>query len=144
MADYISDAVALDKSADQIYDKLTDLKALEQAIKNIPADKVPEDKRELLEGITVDDETITIPGGPAGSITLAKSVCVRPVTVTYDGVGTPVPVRLTAHIQSTGADKCEVSVEAHIDVPKMLAPMINGPMKKMVAEVASNLKALNC
>lgn len=142
MAEYKSSPVTLLKSADAVYDKLTDLMGLEQAIRNIPADTVPEDKRQMLDDIRVDENTITIPGGPTGAITLVKSDCTRPVLVSYEGFGTPVPVTLAVQIQATGDESCEVTVVADIKVPAMLKPMINGPMQKMVDQVASNLRTI--
>lgn len=142
MATYQSSPVALRSSAQNIYDKLTNLNGLGEMIKNIPADQIPEDKRSMLDGIEVSDDTITIPGGPTGSISLRKGACVSPQTITYEGINTPVPVSLTAHIASTGAESCDVVVEADIKVPAMLKPMLNGPMKKMVEEVANSLTQL--
>ena len=73
MAEYKSNPVTVRKSADQIFDTLTDLQGLAEKITGIPADSVPEDKRAMLEGIRVDENTLTIPGGPTGAITLVKS-----------------------------------------------------------------------
>ena len=143
MAEYKSNPVTVRKSADQIFDTLTDLQGLAEKITGIPADSVPEDKRAMLEGIRVDENTLTIPGGPTGAITLAKSDCTRPTYVSYEGVGTPVPVTLAVNIAAVGDDAAEVTVKADIQVPALLKPMLNGPMQKMVDEVAQNLRNLN-
>lgn len=143
MAEYKSSPVTVRKSADQIYDTLTDLQGLAEKITGIPADSVPEDKRAMLEGIRVDENTLTIPGGPTGAITLVKSDCTRPAYVSYEGVGTPVPVTLAVNIAAVGDDAAEVTVKADIQVPALLKPMLNGPMQKMVDEVAQNLRNLN-
>lgn len=143
MAEYKSNPVALHKSAEQVYNTLTDLRGLGEAISGIPHDQVPEDKLQMLEGIKIDDDSMTIPGGPTGAITLRRAHCTPYSEVSYEGVGTPVPVSLAARIQSTGPDSCEVTVEAAISVPAIMKPMLNGPMNKMVNEVAANLTKLN-
>lgn len=143
MAEYKSSPVTVNKSAEAIYDRLTDLAGLEQAIRNIPADKIPADKREMLDGIRVDENSLVIPGGPVGSITLMKTTCERPSLVSYEGVGTPVPVTLIAHISAKDTESCEITVSADIQVPAMLKPMLNGPMQKMVDQVSTSLKSLD-
>ena len=142
MAEYKSSPVAVGKSAETIYDKLTDLAGLEEAIRNIPQDKVPDDKRELLDNIRVDEDTLVIPGGPTGNVTLVKADCVRPTLVSYEGVGTPVPVMLSAHNAPTGPESSEITVEASLQVPAMLKPMLNGPMQKLVDQIADSVKSM--
>ena len=142
MAEYKSSPVSLHRSAEDLYNKLTNLAGLKEAISGIPADQIPEDKLHLLDEINVEGDSITIPGGPTGPITLTRAECVEPSSVSYKGVNTPVPLTLTAQIQSTGADSCEVTVCVDIKVPAMLKPMLNGPMEKMVNEVAGHLRSL--
>lgn len=143
MAEYKSQPVSLGKSAEEVYDKLTDMQGLAQAITNVPMDQVPEDKRDMLKQVRVDENSIEVPGGPVGSIVLEKSDCTRPVYVSFEGKGTPVPLTLSAHIQSTSADTCEVTVEVDIKIPAMLKPMINGPMNDLVKQVADSLRAIS-
>ena len=93
MAEYKSNPVTVRKSADQIFDTLTDLQGLAEKITGIPADSVPED--------------------------------------------------LGVNNAAVGDDAAEVTVKADIQVPALLKPMLNGPMQKMVDEVAQNLRNLN-
>ena len=53
------------------------------------------------------------------------------------------PVTLAVNIAAVGDDAAEVTVKADIQVPALLKPMLNGPMQKMVDEVAQNLRNLN-
>ncbi len=139
MASYKSNPVTLSQNAEKVYDKLTDLSKLAGFIKDIPADSVPEDKRQLLDQITVTGDSITIPGGPTGPITLTKGDCTPYSKVIYIGQGTPVPVSLECSLVPTGADTCEAVVMADIKVPMMLKPMLNGPMNQLVAQVSQAL-----
>lgn len=143
MAEYTSQPVSLGKSAAEIYDKLTDMQGLAQMLTNAPMDMVPDEQRKLLSDIHIDENSIEIPGGPVGSITLVKSTCTPTSLVSFEGKGTPVPLVLAAHLQSTGSDSCDVTVEVSISVPAMMKPMLNGPMNKLVTQVADHLKALN-
>ena len=142
MATYKSNPVDLAASCQTMYDKLTDLGRLGEFIKNIPADQVPDDKRQMLDSIRVTDSTITIPGGPTGDLTLAKGDCEAPSKVVYVGENTPVPVTLECDLAATGEDSCQAEVIADIKVPAMLKPMLNGPMNKMLEQVAMMLTQL--
>lgn len=139
MATYKSNPVDLGQNVETVYNKLTDLNKLAGFIKNIPAESIPADKRELLDQITVTDESITIPGGPTGPVTLVKGDCNPVSKVTYIGQGTPVPVTLECDLVPTGADSCQAVVTADIKVPMMLKPMLNGPMNQLMAQVSQAL-----
>lgn len=142
MAEYKSNPVSLARSAQEVYDRLTNMQGLAEALTNVPEDQVPEDKRDLLNGIRIDGDSIEIPGGPMGSVTLVKSDCTAPVYVSYEGKGTPVPLVLAARIQPTGDSTCEVTVEVNISVPALMKPMLNGPMNNLVEQVANSLRAI--
>ncbi len=142
MAEYKSNPVTLGRSAQEVYDRLTNMQGLAQALTNVPADQVPEDKREMLNSIRIDEDTIEIPGGPVGSVTLVKSDCTPPVYVSFEGKGTPVPLVMAAHIQPTGDTTCEVTVEVNISIPAIMKPMLNGPMNNLVEQVANSLRAI--
>lgn len=142
MAEYKSNPVTLGRSAQEVYERLTNMQGLAEALTNVPADQVPEDKRDLLNSIRIDDDTIEIPGGPVGSVTLVKSDCTAPVYVSFEGKGTPVPLVLAAHIQPIGDNTCEVTVEVNLSIPAMMKPMLNGPMNNLVEQVANSLRTI--
>lgn len=142
MATYTSSPVTLLQSAESVYSRLSNLEGLKDVLGRIPADQIPADQQDLINKIQISGDTISIPGGPAGEISLTKGNCIEPSLVSYEGVGTPVPLSLQTRIESTGADSCEVTVQAEIQVPAMLKPMLNGPMQKMVDQVAQSLTQL--
>ena len=70
MATYKSDDVTLLAPAEKVFAKLDTREGLGDMIKNAPADQIPEDKRQMLEGISVTADTITFPAGPDGGVDL--------------------------------------------------------------------------
>lgn len=142
MATYTSTPVNLPLSAEAAFNKLSNLGGLKNILNDIPEDQIPTEQLEMVQKIEINGDTITIPGGPTGDISLIKGNCVSPSLVSYDGVGTPVPLSLQTHIESAGADACSVTVVAEIQVPAMLKPMLNGPMQQMVNQVAQSLTQL--
>ncbi|MDE6338380.1 MAG: hypothetical protein K2K97_01160 [Muribaculaceae bacterium] len=142
MATYKSDDVTLLAPAEVVFAKLDNLEGLGDMIKNAPADQIPADKREMLEGISVTHDTITFPAGPMGSLTLRKTQSVAPTLIRLEGDGGPVPMSLSLNIIPVSAENCSANVEIDLQIPAMLKPMVNGPMKKMTTEFANMLRAV--
>lgn len=142
MATYKSDDVTLGASADKVFAKLDNLEGLGEMIKNAPADMIPDDKRELLEGITVTADTITFPAGPVGALTLRKAGSVAPTLIRLEGDGGPVPMSMMLNIIPVSDECCRANIEIELQIPAMLKPMVNGPMKKMTSEFANMLRAV--
>lgn len=145
MAEYKSDAVVLQGSAEQVYDKLSDFGALKTLIDALPTDNVPEEKREMFSSIEVTEDSITVPTGqgPIASLTLKRVGCVRPTLVRLEGVGMPVPLSLSLSLTSLDGASCEGVVKVDVGVPVMLKPMISGPMNKLISQISSFLPQLD-
>lgn len=141
MATYKSPETVVNASRQTVYDRLSNLENLKNFIDNVPADRIPDDKRAMLEQITVTPTSISIPGGPVGSITLEQTRCVAPELVELTGVGTPVPLHLSLHLAEDGADRCKAQVVLDIEIPAMLKPMVGGTLQKMVDQFSTLLTA---
>lgn len=142
MAVYKSDEVSLAVAADKVFSKLSNLEGLGNILKNVPEDKIPADKRQALEQVSVTSDSISFPGGPAGAITLRMAEKAEPSLIRLEGVNTPVPLSMMLHIISTGEETSEAQVEVDIKIPAMLKPMIGGTMQKMVNEFANMLRSI--
>lgn len=142
MANFKSETVTLGSPAESVYNKLSNLGSLRELLANMPADKVPEDKRQMLENIEITDDTITIPGGPAGAITLKMAQKTPFSLIRMEGEGTPVPLSLMMHLNSMSGSACEASVEIDIKVPMLVVPMIKGPLQQIVDQFAQVLRSI--
>lgn len=143
MATYESEEKRLSASAEKVYAKLDNLEGLRDLLAKVPVSAVPDDKRALLEGIEITPDTITISGGPVGSVKLRKCRSVEPELIELTGEGTPVPISLALKIKPVDASSCRARAVIDLDIPAMLKPMISGPMQKMVAQFGDVLGALN-
>lgn len=142
MAEFKSKPVTIYAPAETVFGKLSNLENLKSLLENVPEESIPEDKRDLFNQIELTPETITIPGGPVGAITLRVTERVAPALVRLSGEGTPVPLHLALSITPLGADSCEAQVSIDLAVPAMLKPMISGPVQKMCDQFASVLCAV--
>lgn len=143
MATYKSEEIDLRTSAEKVFAKLSNLENLGELMKNVPEGTLDEEKKKLLEQVEVTPDTITFPGGPAGMVKLRKVEAVEPTLIKMEGVGTPVPMAMSLHVTPINDSECRAQVEINIEVPAMIKPMINGPMKKMAQQVGEMLRYLN-
>lgn len=142
MATFSSDTVTLSAPAKSVYDKLSNPENLRALLENAPKDQIPDDKRALLEQIQITSNEITIPGGPTGPITLRSTRKVEPTLLEMEGIGTPAPITLALHLNPQGEESCEARIDLDIQIPKMLVPMIKGPLQNLVDQVSVMFKSI--
>lgn len=142
MATYKSQNISLAYPAETVFAKLSNLNALAEVLKNVPADKVPADKMAMLEQIKITDDTISFPGGAVGDITLKVKRREAPTLISLEGEGTPVPLSVGMHIRPLTPDTCDAYVEIDVKIPAMLAPMVNKPLQQMADQFGQMLRQL--
>lgn len=142
MANYKSDNVTLNAPAERVFDKLSNLAGLKEMLERVPIDSIPEEHRATFENLEITPDALTLPGGPVGNLTLRMKRKERPGLIELSGEGTPVPMTLALHISPLPGDMCEARAEVELAIPAMLAPMVSGPMKKMVGQFAEMLRAI--
>ncbi|MDE7159686.1 MAG: SRPBCC family protein [Muribaculaceae bacterium] len=142
MANYKSDNVTLAAPAERVFDKLSNLEGLKEMLARVPSEDIPEEHRTTFENLEITPDAITLPGGPVGALTLRMKRKERPGLIELAGEGTPVPMSLTLHIRPLPGDMSEARAEVDLAIPAMLAPMVSGPMKKMVGQFGEMLRAI--
>lgn len=140
MAKFSSEEKMLACSPEKVYDKVSDLEGLKNLLANIPADKVPADKRGMLEGLEITSDSISVPAGPVGAVRLVKSRSERPRFVEMTG-SAPVPIALSLHIRPVDESNCAVTAEIDLEIPAMLKPMVAAPVQKMISQFGDVLGA---
>ncbi len=142
MATYSSDTITLGVPAERVFDKLSNLEGLSELLSRVPDDQIPAEHRETFSNIEITADSLTMPGGPVGALTLRMKRKERPRRIEMEGEGTPVPMSLVLDIAPVPGDMCEARAEINLGIPAMLAPMVSGPMKKMVQQFGQLLKAI--
>ena len=143
MASFKSENTPINASAEKVFDKFSNLDNLASLLKRVPDGTVPAEQQELLEKLQIDSDSITIPGGPIGSLRLVMTDRIRPTLIRMKGEGTPVPLSVVMHIEPTGADSCLSQAEIDVELPMMLAPMVKGPLQKMADQFGQMIGAID-
>ena len=137
-----SEKAIVKASADKVYDKLSNLDNLRPLLEQIPADQIPADKRDMFEKVRITADTITIPAGPVGEITLRITDRLPHSLIQLSGEGTPVPMNVRLEIEPKDADTCQVQVAFNLEIPLMIKPMVQGPLKKVADQFVQVLGAV--
>lgn len=143
MAKYSSGNIKLNASAETVFNKLSNLNNLKNLLNNVPADRVPEDKREMFENLKITEDSIQIPGGPMGSLTLKMVEKIEPKLIKLAGEGLPIALSLAMNIEPEGENSSSANVDIDIDIPAMLKPMIGGQIQKMASQFGDMLGAIS-
>lgn len=142
MEQFRSEECTINASAKTVYDKFSNLENLRSLLEKVPEDKIPEDKREMFNNISVTPDSISFPAPSIGAITLRVTERVEPTLIEMTGEGTPVKLSLSLNISPVSEDSCKAFVQILIDIPKIIRPMISGPLQKFVDQFASVLTAI--
>ncbi len=141
MSSIKSDKVELNYSAEKVFDKISNPENLKALLQKVPDSSIPEEQKRTLEQIEVSQDSITIPAGPVGAMTLRVTERKRPELVRMDTENSPVSVALLLHIYPQSDECCKVMVEID-NIPKMLAMMVSGTFKKMSDQFAQLIRQI--
>nr|WP_294936443.1 SRPBCC family protein [uncultured Flavobacterium sp.] len=126
-----SPKVNVGKSADYIFNSLTDVKNFEKLMPDSIAKFEVLDENAFIFGLK---------GMP--EIKLKMKDKVAPNKVVLGAASDKLPFTLTANINSTGTDSSEVQLIFDGDFNPMMAMMIKGPITKFIETLAENMNKL--
>lgn len=142
MTKYSSPEVTLQAPADVVFNKLSNLENLRSMLDKVPADRIPEDKRQMFDNIKITPDTIEVPGAPMGSLIFRMVEKKEPDMIKLQGEGMPIAMSLTMHIKPEGATTSKGHVDFDIDIPMMLRPMVGGQIQKIADQFGDVLAAI--
>lgn len=143
MATFKSDKVSLHYPAEKVFDKLSNLENLKSVLANMPKESIPSEQLQALNQVKVTSDSISLPAGPVGEITLRVSRKEPPAFIKLIGENSPVPLSLSIEIDSTDSNSCDVTVIFELEIPAMLKPMVSGPLNKMSSQFAEMIKLIS-
>lgn len=141
--EYKSAEVKISAPVQAVFDRLSNIENLRSMLDNMPQDRLTPDKREMLQNMEITADTITLPGGPTGPITLRVTERRSPELIELKPEGLPLDLSLSLRLKADGEDATVAQAVVDADIPFMLRPMVSGPLQKLldsVAEVLANLK----
>lgn len=132
MTKYAGKPFVIDKPAQEIADKFSDLTQLGQYV-----DMLPAEDREKLGGVSFTPDSISIDTKQIGAMKFVVSE--RSASgVKFTAPGMPVNLELALGLKSLGIDKTEAECSIDIDLPMIIRPMVGPKLKEgvnMLSEV---------
>lgn len=123
-----SPKVSLDKSPQEVFDFLSDVKNFEQLMP---------DNISKFEVLGDDKFLFALKGMP--EIVLKKKDSVAPNQIVLGAAGGKLDFSLVGDIQETGSNKSEVQLTFNGDFNPMMAMMIKGPISKFIETLVKNM-----
>ena len=142
MTTYSSPDVTLNASAETVFSKLSNLENLQSMLNKVPADKIPEDKRQMFENIHITPDTIQVPGGPMGNLTFRVTKREEPSLISLTGEGIPINMSIDLRIKPVSESSSTAKVDFNLDIPALLKPMVGGQIQKIANQFGDVISAI--
>lgn len=142
MAIYSSGDIVLQAPVTTVYDKLSNLENLKSMLDKVPADRIPEDKRQMFENINITPDTIEVPGGPMGNLVFRVTERKAPSKIRLNGEGIPIEMALILNLEPLSDNTSNAKVDIDINIPAMLKPMVGGQIQKIAEQFGQVLGAI--
>lgn len=142
MAEFQSETKHIDAPAEKVFERLSNLENLRELLQNVPEDRVPADKLEQLRKVEITPDSISIPGGPTGKVTLRLYEKKAPNLIVFKAADIPLDLNLAILISPKGDDSCGLATAIEANLPAMLKPMVKGPFNQIVTQMTGMLSAI--
>lgn len=139
MLEYKSREAVADGSVEVIYDLLSKPSNLRKLIDNVDDSRIPADKLEMMKKVEVTDDSITLPAGPVGAVTMCLDRCERPSFISMKFANIPMAVGMELHLAPLTEETTQVQCTIKADIPKMMAPMVKGVLQQVPDKVVELL-----
>lgn len=136
MAKYKGRTVQIDRSADEIVEKFSDLSRFKDNL-----DALPEEERAKIGDIDFAPDSITLNTPQVGQIRF--EVAERsPRRIVMRAAGSPVPLTMGVDLEPKTADSTDVTTSVDVEIPMMLRPMVGPHLQKAVDQFSDLIAKL--
>ena len=125
MATYKSKPQTVGRSADELFDRFSDLSRLQSAL-----DSLTEEQRAKVGDVQFTADSIRIVTPQVGEIAFNVIDRQRPTKVVFGTQSSPVPMTMDVNITPKGNDASEVVTAINVEIPAMLRPLIGPQLQK--------------
>ena len=125
MATYKSSPRKVNRSAEALFDRFSDLSTLQSAL-----DGLTEDQRRQVGDVKFTADSISIVTPQVGEIAFEVTDRVRPSKVVFGTKSSPVPLTMFMDIKPLDSESSEVQTVIDVEIPAMLRPLIGPQLQK--------------
>ena len=136
MATFTSKPVIINKAAEEVADKFSDLSRMQDVL-----NQLSDEERGKIGDIELTRDKIIIRTQQVGEISFVVSER-SAQRIVMDAVGSPVPLKLLIDLKSIEAEKTELATTMDVEIPIFLKAMVGGAMQKAVDQFGQLMQQL--
>lgn len=134
MSSFTGTTVNIQRSQDEVFDRIANLGAYQQYI-----DQLPNDIKAKIGEVRFTDDAIVITAQPVGEISLKLTRRERPSLIVFEAEGSPVPLLVNINITSDGDSSSTLTPVVEVEVPAMLRPFVAPKMQEAANQMGTML-----
>lgn len=127
MATYKGKPAVIERPVDELYNRFSDMSALEEALKNRGGDQAQ------MGEVKFDKDSLSIVNPQVGEIRFEITDRVAPNKVAFTAVNSPLPIGMTINLKALSENTTEVSTEINLELPAVMRAFV-GPKLQKVAD----------
>lgn len=138
MATYKSPQATIGKSADDLFDRFSNLNNLQPVLDNLS-----DEQRSRVGDIAFTDNTLKISTPQVGDIEFTVVERVKPSKIVFGTTSSPVPLTMELHIQPVDDATSMVQTQIDVEIPAMLKPLIGPQLQKAADKFGELISGLS-
>lgn len=137
-----SKTVEIEAPARVVFGRLSNPGNLKAFLDSVPREQIPADRREMIEKIEADDNTLSLPGGPSGHMRLGVDEVIEPSLVRLRVLDLPLPLTVALHLDEAGESLTRARCEIEADLPAPMMLMAKGMLQKSADAMATMIASI--
>ena len=125
MSTYTGKPVTVAHSAEQLFDKISNLNAFQERL-----EQLPEEAKAKLGDVRFTDDEIIINAPAVGELRFKIVEKIRPELVKLTAENSPVPFYISMKLKPESEERTEMSTELDVEIPAMLRPLVGSKMQE--------------
>lgn len=138
MATFKSPKTEIGKSADELFDRFSDLSHLQTAL-----DGLSPEQRSQVGDVEFTADSLKIVTPQVGAIEFTVVDRVRPSKIVFGTKSSPVPLSMELDIEPTGEASSSVQTLIDVEIPAMLRPLIGPQLQKAADKFGELISGLS-
>lgn len=125
MSTYTSKPIVVEKSANDLFDRFSDMTRLQSAL-----DSLTDEQRAQIGEVQFTADSIKIVTPQVGEIAFSVIERQAPSKIVFGTSSSPVPLKMKVNLKPLSDSSTEVETVIDVDIPMMLRPMVGPHLQK--------------
>lgn len=138
MATYKSKPAKVNRSAEDLYSRFSDMSALQEQLNNLP-----EEQRKQIGDVEFTADTLRITTPQVGEIAFEIKERIAPSKIVFGTASSPVPLTMEVYIAPDGPAASEVTTVIDVEIPAIVRPIIGPQLQKAADKFGELISGLS-